>query len=318
MTLGVACPDDLRPAIDLAEGRLRVVVEVTERAVAGDPARLLATVAQARKAGWGVALDDVGAAPASLAVLPFVRPDLIKLDMRLLQGRTTAEAAHIVNTVRAQAERTDAVVIAEGIETKHATGGGGRRRHHRPGVPVRPPGPAAVGDAPPTGGHPPPQGAGRPTPRRPGRWWPRPGSPPGHQGGAGRGPACSWSTRAWTRPSPTSCWPPSRTPTRFTAATRSRYEFLATRAAFTGALGHGMPQTPVAGVRGADLAADDPLRGEWDLIVIGPRFAAALVADDLGDDGPEDQRRYDVVVTHDRELVIRAAEPLLRRLVPEH
>ena len=54
-------------------------------------------------------------------MLPFVRPDLIKLDMRLLQGRTTVEAAHIVNTVRAQAERTDAVVIAEGIETiKHA------------------------------------------------------------------------------------------------------------------------------------------------------------------------------------------------------
>jgi EAL domain len=68
-----------------------------------------------------VALDDVGAAPASLAVPPFVRPDLIKLDMRLLQGRTTAEAAHIVNTVRAQAERTDALVIAEGIETiRHA------------------------------------------------------------------------------------------------------------------------------------------------------------------------------------------------------
>jgi DICT domain-containing protein len=105
----------------------------------------------------------------------------------------------------------------------------------------------------------------------------------------------------------------------FTPATRSRYEFLATRAAFTGALGHGMPVTPVAGVRGADLAADDPLRGEWDLIVIGPRFAAALVANDLGDPAGEDiQRRYDVVVTHDRELVIRAAEPLLRRLVPPH
>jgi EAL domain-containing protein (putative c-di-GMP-specific phosphodiesterase class I) len=74
VTLGVACPDDLRPAIELAEGRLRVVVEVTERAVAGDPARLLATVAHARRAGWGVALDDVGAAPASLAVLPFSGP----------------------------------------------------------------------------------------------------------------------------------------------------------------------------------------------------------------------------------------------------
>ena len=53
--------------------------------------------------------------------------------------------------------------------------------------------------------------------------------------------------------------------------------------------------------------------------MIGPRFAAALVANDLGDPAGDDiQRRYDVVVTHDRELVIRAAEPLLRRLVPPH
>jgi hypothetical protein len=41
------------------------------------------------------------------------------------------------------------------------------------------------------------------------------------------------------------------------------------------------------------------------------------VARDRGDGGPDEQRRFDVVVTHDRDLVIRAAEPLLRRLVPE-
>jgi hypothetical protein len=47
--------------------------------------------------------------------------------------------------------------------------------------------------------------------------------------------------------------------------------------------------------------------------------AAELVANDLGDPAGDDiQRRYDVVVTHDRELVIRAAEPLLRRLVAPH
>jgi DICT domain-containing protein len=78
-----------------------------------------------------------------------------------------------------------------------------------------------------------------------------------------------------------------------------------------------MPVAPVAGVRGADLAADDPLRREWDLVVIGPRFAAALVARDRNDRGPDARRGFDVIVTHDRDLVIRAAEPLLRRLVPE-
>jgi hypothetical protein len=49
----------------------------------------------------------------------------------------------------------------------------------------------------------------------------------------------------------------------FTPADRRRFEFLATRAAFTGALGHDLPVSPVAGVRGADLDADDPLRREW-------------------------------------------------------
>jgi hypothetical protein len=65
------------------------------------------------------------------------------------------------------------------------------------------------------------------------------------------------------------------------------------------------------------VAAGDPLRGEWDLIVIGPPLAAALAAKDLGGGGTDDEHRYDVAVTHDRDLVIRAAEPLLRRLVPD-
>jgi EAL domain-containing protein (putative c-di-GMP-specific phosphodiesterase class I) len=319
VSLGVACPDDLRAAIDLGRERLRVVLEVTERAVAGDPARLLATVAQARQAGWGVALDDVGAAPASLAVLPFIRPDVIKLDMRLLQGRTTAEAAHIINTVRAHAERTDAVVVAEGIETiKHA------REAMAAG--------AGVGQ----GflfGHPAPLPSAMPPP---------PGDPiPLRQAPAAAEAATPWEVVAASREprratrdllvemclqleqqgldaaEPNVLLACFQEAGHFTPAIRSRYEFLATRAAFTGALGHGMPVAPVAGVRGADLAANDPLRREWDLVVIGPRFAAALVARDRYDRGPEARRGFDVVVTHDRDLVIRAAEPLLRRLVPE-
>ena len=65
-----------------------------------------------------MALDDVGAEPASLAVMPFVHPDVVKLDLQLVQGRTTAEVARIVNAVRAQAERTGARILAEGIETR--------------------------------------------------------------------------------------------------------------------------------------------------------------------------------------------------------
>jgi hypothetical protein len=43
--------------VDAAERRLRVVMEVTERAVARDRAGLLGAVARARTVGWGVALE---------------------------------------------------------------------------------------------------------------------------------------------------------------------------------------------------------------------------------------------------------------------
>ena len=71
------CPDDLAPVVARAQSRLRVVTEMTERAIAADPAGLLTATASCRAAGWGVALDDVGANPASLALMPFVRPDVV-------------------------------------------------------------------------------------------------------------------------------------------------------------------------------------------------------------------------------------------------
>jgi DICT domain-containing protein len=77
-----------------------------------------------------------------------------------------------------------------------------------------------------------------------------------------------------------------------------------------------MADEPVAGVRGATLDSRDPLRGEWDVIVVGPHFAGALVARDCGDDGPDSQRRFDAVITYDRDLVIEAARSLLLRLTP--
>ncbi len=49
--------------------------------------------------------------------MPLLRPDVIKLDLRLVQRQPDAEIAEIVNAVNTQAERTGAIVLAEGIET---------------------------------------------------------------------------------------------------------------------------------------------------------------------------------------------------------
>ena len=50
--------------------------------------------------------------------MPILRPDVIKLDLRLVQARPTLEIAAIMNAVAAESERTGALVVAEGSETE--------------------------------------------------------------------------------------------------------------------------------------------------------------------------------------------------------
>ena len=50
--------------------------------------------------------------------------------------------------------------------------------------------------------------------------------------------------------------------------------------------------------------------------MLGPHFAGALVAVDLGDGGDDMERRFDYCLTYDRDLVIAAATVLMRRVEP--
>ena len=59
---------------------LRLVAELTERALVRDPAGLLAYADRLRTAGLALALDGVGADPRAAALMPFLRPDVIELD----------------------------------------------------------------------------------------------------------------------------------------------------------------------------------------------------------------------------------------------
>ena len=69
-------------------------------------------------------------------------------------------------------------------------------------------------------------------------------------------------------------------------------------------------------MRGAPLAPDDPLIGEWDVVVLTPHFAAALLARDLGDDGPDLERSFEYALTYRRDVVVRAASALMSRVLP--
>jgi hypothetical protein len=101
---------------------------------------------------------------------------------------------------------------------------------------------------------------------------------------------------------------------QFTPATSRRYARLAESAELVVALGVEMPSAPVAGVVGAAFDPSDPIVDEWSIVVVGPHFAGGVLARDFGDAGPEETRRFDYVVTYDRDLVLAAASSLLRRV----
>lgn len=296
----------------------RVVVELTERALTTDPTQLLEVVARIRARGWGIALDDVGANRDSLALLPLLRPDIIKLDLRLIHEPPTAEIAEIVCAVNAEAERSGTAVLAEGIENEEhlevarglgATLGQGWML----GRPAALPEPLL----PRTGDHiviasqvqatengsPFAMGAAVHTPR------------------VARKPILIEFSKYLERQAmqsgeATVVLATFQDFTFFNANTRQRYAQLTRGAAFVGALGKGMPSEPMPGVRGGALEPGDPLLEEWDIAVVGPHFAATLVARDLGDGGPSEQRRFDYVLSHNRELAIAVATTLISRIRP--
>jgi DICT domain-containing protein len=100
---------------------------------------------------------------------------------------------------------------------------------------------------------------------------------------------------------------------RFGEPTRRRYAQLAERGVFTAVLGRNMPPEPGPGIRGAHLDQADPIAREWTVIVLGSHFAAGLLAKER--DGEAGRGVFDFVVTHDRDVVIAAARPLIKRIL---
>ena len=299
--------------------RFDVVAEFTERSLTDRPAELLAAVARLRQRGVGIALDDVGSDPRSLALMPFLSPDVIKLDLRVVQEHPTRRIAEIVHAVSAEAERTGALVLAEGIETE---------QHRLTAL--------ALG-------------------ARYGQGWlfGHPGEL--HPPGTSRASAIAAAPRArqLDRVSPFETVAAQRDVRRankrlllalslqieaqavglgasavvlstfqqaqfFTQRTAARYSAMAGRAALVGALGVGLSAQPADGVRGVALDVADPLRGEWDVTVIAPHFAMAFVARELDDGrgGGDMERSFDFAMTYDRALAVAAARAMMSRVAP--
>lgn len=315
-------PEQFGELVAGAKDHLNVVFEFTERALTDRPAEVLRAVRDLRRIGAAIALDDVGVDPRSLALMPFLRPDVIKLDMSLVQGEPTLQMARTLHAVNAQSERHGTVLLAEGIETEEhleralelgATHGQGWMF----GRPAPPPSHRVVTATLP---HPTLEAA------KAGRGQARPRTPFEVVAAKASGSTRTASKRLLLALSKSlelqakALGPEAvvisnlQAGQHLTDITRARYEALATQTAFVGVIGQDIDSEPIPGVRGGPLRPGDALTHEWNVCVVAPHFAAALVAVDLGDEGDDMSRRFDYFVTYDREMAVDAARILMTRI----
>jgi EAL domain-containing protein (putative c-di-GMP-specific phosphodiesterase class I) len=95
-----------------------LVLELTEHGAIPDLTNVEEAVDRLRALGALIAVDDAGAGYSGLQQILDLRPQILKLDRSLVTGIDTDEAkAALVEMVGVFANRIDAWVIAEGVET---------------------------------------------------------------------------------------------------------------------------------------------------------------------------------------------------------
>lgn len=301
------------PTLARARDHLRLVFELTERHLLRHPPALLRKIAALRADGFGVALDDVGAHPDSLALLDIVCPDIIKLDMAMVRSHPSEDQTRTLSAVLAHQERTGSVLLAEGIETAEhleqalalgATLGQGYLFGRAAATRLSP---TAVWSSPPMK---------------------HPIEP------ANRSPFEIVATNAPVRTARKATLIPFsrhieaqalhttdppivlaalQQAKHFAGSTRDRYLRIQKSSPLVVVYGQDLDRDLATGIRGVNLKPGDPLCAQWVVLILGPHHAAAVVARERPSEVslPDGDRRFDLVITYDRVLVTVVARSLL-------
>ena len=97
----------------------RLHLEITESAYTEHPGQIIEVVANLRELGFVIEMDDFGSGYSSLNMLHQMPLDVLKLDMKFIQGETAkAESQGILQTIVELARRMNLSVVAEGVETR--------------------------------------------------------------------------------------------------------------------------------------------------------------------------------------------------------
>lgn len=312
--IGAEMSADFVGVVAAALTRLRILIEVSEQDLAANPSAALAGISRARECGWGISWDHLGATPDSLALMPFVQPDVVKIDVSLIHDRYHPDAARVVNAIIAYAERTGASIMATSIETReHLLTARGMGARLGQGYLFGKPGPL------PTGTEAPRHAVPLVAKYQP----PDPVATPFEIFAKQRDAAPAsinmlqylayhLEQRCSIDPEPAVvlCGLPEQQ--LISGEALVRLQMIARNAAFVAVLIGEDGVHPISGVRMATMATGDRLRDEWNFAVVGPHFAALLTAK-IDQDAADSEVAVRYGLTYDRPIVLEAARALLQR-----
>ena len=96
----------------------RVLVELTEHEQVDDYPALMTVLEALREVGVGLCIDDIGAGHSSLRHVLHLEPDVVKLDLALVQGVGACPRRQaLVEAMLTFCGSTGAMLVAEGVET---------------------------------------------------------------------------------------------------------------------------------------------------------------------------------------------------------
>lgn len=96
----------------------RVVLEITERASLGGVDGLEERVAELRRLGFRIAVDDLGAGYAGLTSFALLEPEIVKLDMSLIRGIDRSSVKQkLVGSIGSLCREMGMTIVVEGVET---------------------------------------------------------------------------------------------------------------------------------------------------------------------------------------------------------
>jgi len=115
----LADPDLYDPEAPLSAVSSRIILEITERASLEEIKNVEERIAELRKLGFRIAVDDLGAGYGSLSAIALIRPDLVKIDMSLVRN-VDADPVRLrmIKSIGSMCQQLGTQFLCEGVETR--------------------------------------------------------------------------------------------------------------------------------------------------------------------------------------------------------